>query len=85
MEIKVRKKNGSLEDFDRSKVLSRITKSGATSEQAETIAGQVETWTQGAAVNGVIGSKELRTKVLELLKPVNPAAAVNFETYKKAA
>lgn len=83
--IKVQKKDGRLEDFDRSKVLAGITKSGATPEQAESITGQVEAWAQTAAVNGVIGSSQIRIKVLEVLQSVNPEAAANFRTYQKPA
>lgn len=83
MPIKVEKKDGRLEDFDRNKVSNGIVKSGATSEQAEGIAAQIETWAQGAAVNGVIKSSDIRPKVLELLRSVNPEAAASFAVYKK--
>lgn len=82
-EIKVQKKDGRLEDFDRSKVHSGVSKSGTTPEEAEKIAAQIETWVRGAAVNGVIGTSAIRAKVLEILRSVNPTAATNFETYKK--
>lgn len=85
MLIKVQKRNGQLDDFDRGKVAQGVTKSGATSEQAESIAVQVEAWAQTAAVNGVISAAEIRMKVLELLQAVNPEAAASFETYRKVA
>ena len=84
MPIKVQKKDGRLEDFDRSKMARGILKSGATTEQAENIAAQVETWAQTASVNGVVGALEIRTKVLEVLRSVNPEAAAAFEAYRKA-
>lgn len=83
MPIKVEKKDGSLEDFDRNKVSGGLVGAGVSSEDAETIAGQVEVWVQGAVVDGVIKSSELRTKVLELLKPINPEVAAKFESYHK--
>ena len=84
MPIKVQKKDGRLEDFDRSKVSGGIVKSGATSEQAENVAAQVENWAQTATTNGVINSVTVREKVLELLRSVNPEVAVSFEAYRKA-
>jgi len=78
------KKDGSLEDFDRNKVSSGAVKSGASSAEAESIAAQVETWAQSAAVDGVVKSSDIRAKVLELLRAVNPEAADNFAAYKKA-
>lgn len=83
MPIKVKKKDGRLEDFDRNKVSGGAVKSGATPEEAENIAGQIETWAQGAAVDGVINASDIRPKVLELLGSANPEAAAKFTAYKK--
>jgi len=83
--LKVQKKDGSLEDFDRNKIINGIVKSGGTPEQAENIAGQIEAWAAGAAVNGVIKTLDIRSKLLELLGEVNPAAKANFESYRKPA
>jgi len=83
MPIKVEKKDGRLENFDRNKVSSSIVKSGASPTEAETIANQIETWAQSVAVDGVVKSSVIRTKVLALLRSVNPEAAATFEAYKK--
>lgn len=83
MELQVQKKDGRLEAFDRTKVLSGIVKSGASREEAESIATQIETWAQATAQNGVIGSLEIRGKALEILQSVNPKAAASFESYQK--
>lgn len=83
MPIKVEKKDGRLEGFDRNKINKGIVKSGASPTEAETIANQIETWAQSAVVDGVIKSSAIRTKVLALLRPVNPEAAATFEAYKK--
>ena len=84
MPIKVEKKDGRLEDFDRHKISGGVVKSGASPEEAESIVTQIETWAQGVAMGGVVQSSDIRTKVLELLRSVNPEAAASFETYKKA-
>lgn len=81
--IKVQKKDGTQEDFNRGKILNGVIKSGATPEQAESIAAQAESWAQTAAVNGVLQTLDIRNKVLELLKAANPVAGANFEAYKK--
>lgn len=80
--LKVQKKDGSLEDFDRGKIARAVTAAGALPEQAESIAGQAETWAQGAAVK-MVSSQELKGKVLEILRGVNPTAASAFEAYRK--
>lgn len=84
MPIKVEKKDGRLEDFDRNKVSGGVVKSGASPEEAESIATQIETWAQSAAMDGVVQSSDIRIKILELLRSVNPEAAAAFEAYKRA-
>lgn len=81
--MQVQKKDGSLEEFDRSKVSGGVVKAGATLDQAETIATQVEAWARESAVDGIIRANEVRTKVLELLRATNPEAGATFEAYKK--
>lgn len=83
MPLKVRKNDGSLEDFDRAKISNGAMKSGATAEQAEQVASQVEAWAQTAAVDSIIGTAEIRTKLLEVLRALNPQAAAAFEAYQK--
>lgn len=85
MPIKVQKKDGQLEDFDRNKVFGGVIKSGGTPEEAENVTKQVEVWTQTVAVGGMIKTSEIRTKVLELLRPLNAQVASSFEAYKKVA
>lgn len=81
--LKVEKRDGRMEGFDRNKIVGGLIKSGATTGQAEDIATQVEVWAQGAAEDGVVKSSDIRTKVLELLRLANPEAADNFTAYKK--
>jgi transcriptional regulator NrdR family protein len=83
MEIKVKKKDGQLEPFDRSKIVNGLVKSGASSEEAESIASQIETWAEGAAADGVVNSSDIKTKLLELLETTNPEAVASFKAYKK--
>ncbi|MDP2860329.1 MAG: hypothetical protein Q8N98_01285 [bacterium] len=85
MSVKIQKKDSRLEDFDRNKVLGGAIKSGASGEEAENVAKQIEVWVETAAVNGVVNSTELRSKILEILRLVNPNAAVSFENYRKQA
>lgn len=83
MNLQVEKKDGRLQPFDRSKIAAGLIRSGASVEEAENIASQVETWAQTNNVNGVLKSLDLRAKVLEVLKTVNEAVAIAFENYQK--
>lgn len=85
MDVQVRKKDGRLEPFDRNKILNGLLKSGASQAEAESVTAQVEAWVPTIAPAGVVNSTDLRTKVLELLKTVNPGAAAAFESYQKTA
>lgn len=84
-ELKVRKRDGRIEPFNRGKMAGGIQKSGASAEEAEKVASEVERWAQTAAIDGVISSVELRTKVLELLRATNPTVATSFEGYQKGS
>ena len=83
MPLKVEKKDGTQEDFDRNKVASGIVKSGAASDVAENVASQVESWANTSAVAGVVRSSDIRAKLLELLRVSNPVVASAFEAYQK--
>jgi transcriptional regulator NrdR family protein len=83
MPIKVEKRDGTQEDFDRNKVSGGLVGAGVNSEDAERIADDVESWTQEVAVNGVVKASDIKFKVLELLRPINPEIASRFETYHK--
>jgi len=81
--FKVQKKDGQLEDFDRNHVFQSVVKAGGTNEEAEKITAEVEAWLPGAVVAGVIPTQAIREKVLELLRPLNPVVAGDFEVFKK--
>lgn len=82
-QIKVQKRDGRIEPFMKEKLINGMVKAGATQEQAQSIADQIETWALGTAQNGIVKTSDIRTKLLELLGGVNPAAAAAFETYVK--
>ena len=81
--VKVEKKDGTQEPWVRDKLVQGMVKAGATLDQAQGIANQVEEWVANTAVNGVIKTDDVRTKVLELLEASNPTAKAAFEAYKK--
>lgn len=81
--MKVQKRDGRIEDFDRQKIKGGILRSGGTEEQAESITTQIELWAQKMAINGIISSLSIKEKLFELLGPINPAAKTAFENYKK--
>ena len=83
MEIKVKKKDGQLEAFDRSKIVNGLVMSGASTGEAENIANQIEAWAPGSATDGAVNSSDIKAKLLELLETANPEAVASFKAYKK--
>jgi transcriptional regulator NrdR family protein len=80
---KVQKKDGSLEDFDKQKIIGGVVKAGASVEDAQKVADAIEAWLPVAAKENVVNSMDIRVKGLEVLKSVNPDVAAQFETFKK--
>lgn len=80
---KVQKKDGTLEEFDKNKILNGVVGAGGTQEEAQKILEGIEAWLPKAAVNGVVKSVDIRTKGLEILDTINPEAAKGFRSYQK--
>lgn len=80
---KVQKKDGTLEEFDKNKILNGVVKAGASMEDAQKILEGIEAWLPKAQVNGIVKSVDIRTKGLEILEVVNPDIAKGFRTYQK--
>jgi len=81
----VKKKSGMTEPFDRSKVAGGVVRAGGTAEIAEQVATEVEAWLPTAAVDETVEAEQIRLKVIEVLKQIDPATAASFEAFKKVA
>ena len=73
--VKVRKRDGRLEEFDESKIASGVRKAGATVEESEYIAQEVSA--KVAYVTDV-ASDELSDMVVASLSKINKAEAEKF-------
>ena len=83
MEIQVKKRDGSSEAWSFDKLVAAIGKAGIAVQEAEQIAGSVQSWAQQATVDGKIKSTQIRDKVIEMLRKEYPVESRSFETYKK--
>lgn len=79
----VQKKNGNLVNFDKNKIMTGVLRAEGSQENAQKIATDIEAWLPAVAVNSVIKTSDIRNKVIEELKTVNPTVAANFESYRK--
>lgn len=83
-ELKVEKRDGSLESYAHHKVLGSIIIAGATLEQAQNIADSIEVWVKTQSTKKrTVKTTEIREKILDQLEKVNPDAAKTFRTYRK--
>ncbi len=79
--IQVRKKDGSLEPFDRQKVFQSVVSAGLPEVNAENITNQIELWVQQS--EDIISTAEIRKRVIGLLEAENLQAAESYKRYKK--
>lgn len=80
---KVLKRDESLQDFNKSKIVDVLVHAGADYMDAVSLADKVEEWLPSVSTDNVIGHEKLRAKVLELLTALNPDLAQKFESFKK--
>ncbi|MCX6783812.1 MAG: ATP cone domain-containing protein [candidate division WWE3 bacterium] len=81
--FKVEKKDGTLQEYDQSKVINSMVTAGASHEEAAKVLPEVEAWAEAMAENGVIKSVDIRLEVIKELRTVNPEAASVFEKFSK--
>lgn len=79
--VQVKKRDGSLEDFNRQKVYQSVVAAGLSETEANNIADQVETWVMEK--EEVVSTGEVRNKVIGFLEAKNPEAAESYRSYKK--
>lgn len=82
MDIKVVKRNGSVEDFDNLKVARVVEAAGLDEDQANKLADTVEKWAKNLKQKK-IQSSTIRIKVYEELKKIDKYSADLYLWYKK--
>jgi transcriptional regulator NrdR family protein len=82
-ELKVQKKDGSLEPFMIEKITNSIKNAGGSSELAEEVANNVANWAKETAKNGVVATSDIRNKIIGLLNVKDLAVATKFQAYTK--
>ena len=79
--LQVQKKDGRVEDFDKSKITGALGRVGVSSDEAQKVADQVEAWAKISG-GGSIRTSEIRDKVLALISPEAAVAYKEFEQTK---
>ncbi len=81
--LQIQKQDGSLQDYDRRKLLTSLIRAQATPEQAMQVTTEIESWLI-AQNTPMVKSDDIKSRILEDLNKVNPDAAHAYEAYKKA-
>lgn len=82
MKIEVIKKDGSIEDFEKSKIERVTAAAGLSNKQAKKLAGDIEKWAATSGENQ-IPTLQIRNRVLSELGKLNQFAANAFVWYEK--
>ncbi len=77
--LQVKKVNGQIVEFNKSKISRVLTSAGVSQVEAEGIASQVEAWA-GSVAGGVVDAREIKQKVLSL---VTPETAMKIRAFVK--
>jgi len=68
--------------FSVDKVVNSVSVAGVTQKEAEAIGALVQEWARKTASDNIISSIQIRDKVLELLKAIDPSSAQAFSAYR---
>lgn len=81
-ELKVKKRNGRIENFHPEKIKSSVMKAGCTSGQAEKIAQEIHEWAMNQP-GKIVHSFEIEKQVVSRLKDLHRDALVSFLLHAK--
>ncbi|KUK84123.1 MAG: hypothetical protein XD98_0168 [Microgenomates bacterium 39_6] len=81
--VKVQKKDGRIEEFDKEKLKKSVFAAGATDSQSQLVTQEVEEWLYNVALEEIIDTQTIKSKVAESLAEKNPKAAKSYQEYKK--
>ena len=79
--VKVKKRNGKMEDFKLSKIVAGCENAGSNAEQALCVATEILT---NVADKTIVPAAELSDMVITELKKVNEEASEAFDEYRHA-
>lgn len=81
--VKVQKNDGNVENFEKKKLLLSLIRAGAPPDQAERILLNIESWLNSQEQK-IIKSSEIRIRVVNILKRINPQAARGYKIFRKS-
>jgi hypothetical protein len=81
MSKKVKKRDGSLQDYAEEKVKDGLKKAGAAVDEAKDVAGKITSWVEDTAEEGATTSVKIGKKAIDLMKDVNEDVSVSFKKF----
>jgi transcriptional regulator NrdR family protein len=83
MDIKIVKRDGSIEPFNIDKIIASIARSGVPLGKSEEIAKAVQEWIPSQTVEGKITSNQIRDQIIQKLSDDYPAEVDSYKAFKK--
>lgn len=81
--MKVSKRDGSLQEFDRNKLKQSIIDAGTEQYLAEDVCKEIEGWIEESTAEQ-ISSEQIRNKAIEVLNDTDPVTAENYRSYRES-
>ena len=81
--VKIEKKGGEAEEYERKKILLSLIRAGTPPDQAERIVADVESWLNSQE-EVVVKSSDIRQRIINILKKINPQAAQGYKIHRKS-
>ena len=81
--IRVRKKDGSVEDWNYEKAVSSMVNAGIPLNIAENVLIFLEAWARVHNENGIVNTSDIHLRVVELLKNIDESASSRYDSFKK--
>ncbi|MBU0708504.1 hypothetical protein KJ596_01985 [Patescibacteria group bacterium] len=80
--MQVRKRDGSLEEFDRNKIKGGLVAAGVEEAEAEEITVELGSWATSTALENAVETQAIWEKACEVLDGYNPDIATVYKTHR---
>lgn len=78
------KRDGNSEPWSSDKIIASVGKCGVEVKTAENICSNIKLWFENNSRDSKISSKEIRDRVVEELKNVDPVASESYRVFKRS-
>jgi transcriptional regulator NrdR family protein len=81
--LQVKKRDGTIESWNYDKILNSVMKAGLPLEKSQSLVTEIENWAKSSSKDKIISSIDIRDKIIEVMKRIEPMTASVYEAYRK--